>query len=122
MNRYIVLLCAAAVVVGITVTMANTEATGNVSEHAFGGKPVIISGYGYLGVSKKARFESVGTNSFVVVQVEPKNGPKYDYWLPLDRLENIQVFENLEDANQWAESTYPFERERDNQADDGDVR
>ena len=83
---------------------ARTQTPEQQAGSAFGGRPVVIEKQGVrFGVSEQARFETVGSTSFVIIRIAPKNGSAYDYWQPLKEVSNIKVFDTVADAEAYVE-------------------
>ena len=57
------------------VISAKTGTTVATSESPFAGRPIVVEKKGvYFGVSEHARFETVGTSSFVVIKIQQVDG------------------------------------------------
>jgi len=52
-------------------------------------------------ISKDVRLVQIGDDTFFVYPNPMPNIEKFDYWVPLDKIENIRVFNNEEDATSY---------------------
>ena len=91
----------------IGAAAAQIQTPASTPASSFDGKPIVVEKKGvHFGVAEHARFETVGTDSFVVFKVTPENGPAYEYWQPLSDISNIKVFDSLDDAKAYDAKAY----------------
>ena len=63
------------------------------------GKVVIFDRDGWTStVSENVRFTIIGQNSFLVFARLKSDAEQFDYWVPLNTIKGLKVFDNLEDA------------------------
>jgi hypothetical protein len=106
-HAFLAAILALAAVAFVGIGAARTETPAN-PESSFDGRPVIVEKKGvYFGVSEDARFQTIGTNSFIVFKITPENGAAYDYWQPLSDISNIKVFGSVADAKAYAKKSSP---------------
>lgn len=109
-HAFLAAILVLAVVAFVGIGAARTETPPPNLLSSFDGRPIIVESKGiYFGVSEHARFETVGTDSFIVLKVTPQNGAPYDYWQPLSDISNIKVFDSVTDAKAFAKKLSPIQ-------------
>lgn len=108
-HAFLAAIVALAAVAFVGVGAARTETPAN-PQSSFDGRPIIVEKKGmYFGVSENARFETVGTNSFIVFKITSEDEAAYDYWQPLGDISNIKVFDSVADAKAYAKKSNPLQ-------------
>ncbi|MCA9213973.1 MAG: hypothetical protein KDB27_12965 [Planctomycetales bacterium] len=99
MNRLIPMAILTVVLLGTYMSMAATNSGPSPQEAGLSGKAVIVEREGwYIGVKQNVRIETVGTKDFIVVPMTQDDSKTYDYWMPLDEIVGLKVFDKLNDA------------------------
>jgi hypothetical protein len=119
MNRFvaigvfaIVVLAIGASVVSISAQSTSTAPDSSNAPH-LAGKFVIIERDGwYIGVKANVRFASLGNKAFIVCPMDHSDGESYDYWMPLESVNGLKVFERLEEATAHDKRTSPNAKDR----------
>ncbi len=93
------------VAIGTVASMAAIQTSG--SDTSLARKFVIVGHPGTSDrVSEDVRFESFGQTDFVVVPVpQPDKSSTYDYWIPLDEVSSMRVFDSKKDAKSYLDSS-----------------
>ena len=89
------------VLVGLLASIAATNADAPSSVSHFEGKTVIVQGGPTLPPAENVRYGEVGKREFLVVPLTRDDGASFDYWLPLDRVSSLLVFNSMEDAFEY---------------------
>jgi len=100
MKRVALSVAALIVLVGVIGSMAAMHSTSSPADQSLAGKAVIVVAKGMdLGISENARFESSGRHDYIVVPMQV-SGTKatYDFWLSLDEVLALSVFDSMEQA------------------------
>lgn len=97
------------VLLGILMSMAATNTEPSPQESDLSGKAAIVEREGwYIGVKQNVRFETVGTKDFIVVPMTQDDSTTYDYWMPLDKIVGLKVFDTLNDAQAHDKKSSPY--------------
>ncbi len=100
MKRIALSIAASIVLAGVIGSVAATHATSSAADQRLAGKTVIVEAKGVtFGISENVRFESIGQHDYVVVPVQVgTTEAKHDYWLSLDQVLALRVFDSVEQA------------------------
>ena len=114
MNRFATAFLFSITILGIGAVVTSLNAQSNSTAPVkqdiptLSGKSVIIERDGwYIGVKENVRFASVGQRDFIVVPMNYKDGESYDYWMGLERISGLKVFEKMEEAIAHDKKTSP---------------
>jgi hypothetical protein len=114
MNRlttaFLIVIAILGIGAAVTSLNAQSNSTETISQDIpnLNGKSVIIERDGwYIGVKEDVRFASVGQRDFLVVPMNHKDGESYNYWIGLEKISGLKVFEKLEDAISHDKKTSP---------------
>lgn len=118
MARYKLPAIGLLVLLGALASLAATHEGKAKPDSPLAGKAVIIEMDGiYFGVKENVRFETIGSQDFIVVPMQYKNvAEHYDHWWRLDRVTGLKVFDSLDDAVAYDKKTSPF-RKREPESD-----
>jgi hypothetical protein len=88
------------VLAGVIGSVAATHATSSPADQRLAGKVVIVEAKGVtFGISENVRFESLGQHDYIVVPMQVgTTEAKHDYWLSLDQVLALRVFDSMEQA------------------------
>ena len=100
MKQIALSVAALVVLTGVIGSVAATHATSSPADQLLAGKSVIVEAKGVtFGISENVRFESIGQHDFIVVPVQVgTTEAKHDYWLSLDQVLALRVFDSMEQA------------------------
>lgn len=100
MKQIALSVAALVVLTGIIGSVAATHATSSPADQRLAGKAVIVEAKGMtFGISENVRLESIGQHDYIVVPVQVgATEAKHDYWLSLDQVLALRVFDSVEQA------------------------
>jgi hypothetical protein len=100
MKRITLSVAVLVVLTGVIGSVAATHVTSSPADQRLVGKAVIVEAKGVtFGISENVRIESIGQHDFIVVPVQVgTTEAKHDYWLSLDQVLALRVFDSVEQA------------------------
>ena len=96
-NAALLIALCAILVTGVVVS-ANNQQAEPASDNPLDGKVVVINPSSISTHRKNARIEYLAGKAYVVYEVKPGAGNLYDYWIAVDEISRMRVFDNMKDA------------------------